>query len=175
MAVRPEVRPSDASQSQRDTLYSAPMSANPPGTLIALDVGTKTIGLAVCDPLRILARPLSTLSRKGVRKDVARLLPVLLQQNAVGLVVGLPLGLDGSETRSCRLARQVGDALAEASGLPLAYHDERYSSVEAERRLLEMDHSRRRRKQTIDQAAAAVILQDFLDSSESSGFARREF
>jgi putative Holliday junction resolvase len=151
------------------------MSASLPGPLIALDVGTKTIGLAVCDPMRILARPLSTLGRKGVKKDVARLLPLLEEHGIVGLVVGLPLGLDGAETRSTHLARQVGDALAEASGLPLAYHDERFSSVEAERRLLAMDRSRKRRKQTIDQAAAAVILQDFLDSSESYGFALRDF
>jgi putative Holliday junction resolvase len=150
------------------------MSAVNPGTLIALDVGTKTIGLAVCDPLRILARPLCTLARKGVRQDVAKLLPTLQEHGVVGIVVGLPLGLDGSETRSCRLARQVGDALAEASGLPLAYHDERFSSVEAERRLLASDTSRVKRKKTIDQAAAAVILQDFVDSSESSGFALQD-
>lgn len=149
------------------------MSTVNPGSLIALDVGTKTIGLALCDALRILARPVSTLARRGVRQDVARLLPILDEHSVVGIVVGLPLGLDGSETRSCRLARQVGDALAEASGLPLAYHDERFSSVEAERRLLAQDMSRKKRKQRIDQAAATVILQDFLDSSESRAFAAR--
>ncbi len=147
------------------------MRATPAGPLIALDVGTKTIGLAVCDPLRMLARPLSTLRRQGVNKDVARLLPTVQQAGAVGLVVGLPLGLDGSETRSTRLARQMGDALAAATGLPLAYHDERFSSVQAERYLLEQDASRARRKRSIDQAAAAVILQDFIDSSESRDFA----
>jgi putative Holliday junction resolvase len=147
------------------------MSATAPGALIALDVGTKTIGVAACDPMRILARPLTTVHRKGVRKDVARLLPLVEDHAVVGLVVGLPLELDGGESRICRLARQVGDALAEATGLPLAYHDERYSSVEAERRLLATDTSRKKRKLTIDQAAAAVILQDFLDSSESRGFA----
>jgi putative Holliday junction resolvase len=147
------------------------MSATAPGPLIALDVGTKTIGVAVCDPMRMLARPLTTVHRQGVRKDVAELLPLVEESAAVGLVVGLPLELDGSESRMCRLARQVGDALAETTGLPLAYHDERYSSVEAERRLLATDSSRKKRKQTIDQVAAAVILQDFLDSSESHGFA----
>jgi len=150
------------------------MSPLPAGSLMALDVGTKTIGMAVCGPLRLLARPLATLKRKGVNKDVARLLPLLASHDIVGLVVGLPLALDGQETRSTRLARQVGDALSAASGLPLAYHDERFSSVEAERRLLAQDMSRRKRKQRIDQAAAAVILQDFLDSSESRDFARPE-
>lgn len=148
------------------------MSATLPGPLIALDVGTKTIGLAVCDPMRILAHPLSTLARKGVRQDVARLRPILAEHGIVGIVTGLPLGLDGAENRSTHLARQVGDALAQASGLPVAYHDERFSSVEAERRLLAQDMSRKKRKQRIDQAAATVILQDFMDSSESLGFAR---
>ncbi len=157
-----------------DTLYSAHMSPSHPGPLIALDVGTKTIGVAVCDPMRLIARPHSTLSRKGVRKDVAKLLPLAQELMAVGIVVGLPIGLDGQETRSSRLARQVGDALAEASGLPLAYHDERFSSVQAERMLLEQDLSRKKRKQRIDQSAAAVILQDFVDSQESSGFARKK-
>jgi len=147
------------------------MNTTRPGSLIALDVGTKTIGLAVCDALRILARPVSTVARKGVGKDVATMLPILAEHGVVGIVVGLPLELDGAETRSCRLARQVGDALGEASGLPVAYHDERFSSVEAERRLLARNMSRKKRKQTIDQAAATVILQDFMDSVESSGFA----
>ena len=142
-----------------------------PGPLLALDVGTRTIGLATCDPGRLLARPVRTLTRQGVRQDVARLLPVVAEAGAVGLVVGLPLGLDGAETRSCHLARQVGDALAAATGLPLAYHDERFSSVEAERLLIAQGRSRQRRHQTIDQTAAAVILQDFLDSSESACFA----
>ena len=147
------------------------MTTSTPGPLLALDVGTRTIGLATCDPLRMLARPLSTLSRRGVRKDVLALQPVVEGQGVVGLVVGLPLGLDSSETRSTRLARQVGDALAEATGLPLVYHDERFSTVEAQRRLLETGTSRSRRKSLIDAAAAAVILQDFIDSSESVGFA----
>ncbi|MFH1469132.1 MAG: Holliday junction resolvase RuvX [Pseudomonadota bacterium] len=142
-----------------------------PGPLLALDVGTQTIGIATCDPGRILARPVSTLARKGVRQDVARLVPIAADLGVVGLVVGLPLALDGGETRSVRLARQVGDALAAAMGLPLVYHDERFSSVEAERVLIAQGRSRQRRKGTIDQAAAAVILQDFLDSSESAGFA----
>jgi len=142
-----------------------------PGPLLALDVGTRTVGLAVCDPERLLARPHSTLARAGVRQDVARLSPLCAELGVVGLVVGLPLGLDGEPTRSTRLARQVGEALAAATGLPLAWQDERFSSVEAERRLLEQGLSREARKARIDRAAAAVILQDFLDSSASAAFA----
>ncbi len=139
------------------------------GRALALDVGTKTIGLAISDPLGMFAQPLFTLSRRGVRKDVAALLPTLSEREVRVLVVGLPLELDGSEARSARLARQVGEALAEASGLPLVYIDERYSSVEAERHLLAADLSRARRKAVIDQAAAAVILQSWLDHGDWSG------
>ena len=86
------------------------------------------------------------------------------------LLAGAALGLDGGETRSTRLARQIGDAVAEGSDLPVTYHDERFSSVEAERRLIERDVSRKARKKRIDQSAAAVILQDFLESVGSAGF-----
>ncbi len=141
------------------------------GPLLALDVGTRTIGLAASDPTRMLASPLLTISRTGLRGDVEKLLPIVREQQIVGLVVGLPLALDGSMTRSVRLARQVGEALAAATSLPVAYHDERYSSVEAARLLLEQGLGRRKRRERIDQAAAAVILQDFLDSGESAGFA----
>ena len=84
------------------------------------------------------------------------------------MVVGLPLELDDSEKRSARLARQVGEALGEALGIPPTYVDERYSSVDAERSLIESDLSRKRRKQVIDQAAAVLILQSWLDHGDFS-------
>lgn len=141
------------------------------GRLMALDVGTKTIGVAKCDELRMLASPHSTLSRKSVKIDSQALAVIAQELEIVGLVVGLPLSLDGSENRSVKLAKQVGDALAQILSLPLIYHDERFSSVEAEKKLIEQNRSRKKRKQTIDQSAACVILQDFIDSSESNGFA----
>jgi putative Holliday junction resolvase len=141
------------------------------GRLLALDVGTKRIGVAVCDSLRMMASPLTTVKRQSVRVDSAAIGAIAVNEAVVGVVVGLPLGLDGGDTRSTRLARQVGEAVRGVTGLPLAYHDERFSSVEAERRLLEQDLSRKARKARIDQSAAAVILQDFIDSSESEGFA----
>lgn len=119
----------------------------------------------------MLAVPLCTLARQGVRADVLALGELLRRESAVGVVVGLPLGLDGADTRSTRLARQLGEALALASGLPLAWQDERFSTVEAERRLLEVGHDRRARKERIDQVAAAVILQDFMDGPEGHLFA----
>lgn len=136
------------------------------GRVMALDVGTKTIGIAISDPLRMFPQPHSTLRREGVNKDVARLLPLIAELEVDHLVVGLPLELDGEESRSARLARQVGDAVRDASGLTLSYIDERYSSVEAERWLLQADLSRSRRKQVIDQAAAIVILRSYLDHGD---------
>lgn len=132
------------------------------GRVAALDVGTKTIGIAVTDPLRLFGQPVLTMRRAGVNKDVAALRSVLGEYTPDLVVVGLPYELDGSEGRSARLARQIGEALAQAAGVEVAYQDERYSSVEAERFLIAQDVSRARRKQVIDQAAAVVILESWL-------------
>lgn len=129
---------------------------------LGLDVGTKTIGVAVTDPLGLMAHPVTTLSRKGVRKDVEKLCVLVTDREIAQIVVGLPYELDGTEARPARLARQIGDALAEATGLPLAYVDERFSSVAAERQLLAANLSRAKRKQVIDQQAAVVILESWL-------------
>ncbi|MEE2751124.1 MAG: Holliday junction resolvase RuvX [Myxococcota bacterium] len=133
------------------------------GRALGLDVGTKTIGVAVSDEMGIAAQPVCTLARKGVRKDVERLVPLFEELEVEHLVVGLPLDLDGEEQRSARLARQVGDALGDAVGIPPVYIDERYSSVEAEAALVRAGLSRKKRKGVIDQAAAILILQSWLD------------
>ena len=130
--------------------------------ILSLDVGTKTIGVAKSDPLGTFAQPVITIRRQGVRKDVARIMELVTQYEINCVVVGLPLELDGTEERSARLARQIGEAVSETVELPVFYVDERFSSVEAERRLLEMDVSRARRKELIDQAAAMIILERFL-------------
>jgi putative Holliday junction resolvase len=136
------------------------------GRVMGLDVGTKTIGIAVSDPTRMLASPVRTLSRRSVREDTEQLAKIVAEQGIELLVVGLPYELDGSETRSARLARQIGEALGARTGLPVRYVDERYSSVDAERQLIEAGMSRARRKQVIDQAAAVLILQSYLDHPE---------
>ena len=136
--------------------------------VMALDVGTKTIGVAVTDPLRMFAQPRTTIARKGVAKDVQALAPHIEELRPAVIVVGLPYELDGTEERSARLARQIGEALREAYAIEIVYQDERFSSVEAERRLIASDVSRARRKQVIDQAAAMVILESWLASSSSS-------
>ena len=130
--------------------------------VIGLDVGTKTIGVAATDPLGMLASPVCTVSRKGVKKDVAVLQRILDEKEAGAVVVGLPYELDGSEARSARLARQIGEAVQESSGLDVHYVDERFSSVEAERRMIEAGASRKKRKQVIDQVAAVIILETWM-------------
>ena len=135
---------------------------------MALDVGTKTIGVAVSDPLGMLAHPVVTLSRKGVRQDTVKIAELVTAREVGRVVVGLPLELDGTEERSARLARQIGVAVRASAGLPVGYLDERYSSVDAERQLIEADVSRERRKAIIDQQAAVLILQSFLDAGESA-------
>ena len=134
--------------------------------ILALDVGTKTIGIAVGSVEACLPRPHSTLGRKGVKKDVARLMHICTSLSVDAVVVGLPYELDGTEGRSARLARQVGDALGEASGLPIHYQDERYSTLEAEDRLRKSGISARDQKAIIDQEAAAVILGDWFKQNQ---------
>jgi putative Holliday junction resolvase len=133
------------------------------GRVIGLDVGTKTIGVAMSDPTRMLASPVTTVARQGVQKDVERLVALMDGRGVDAIVVGLPYELDGAEERSARLARQVGDALAARAGLPVTYVDERFTSVEASRLLIASGARRKKRKEVIDQAAAMLILQSFLD------------
>lgn len=133
--------------------------------VLGLDVGTKTIGVAVSDPGRVLASPVRTLSRRSVQQDVAALLHLAAELAAGEAILGLPYELDGSEGRSARLARQIGGGLA-AGGLVVRYVDERFTSVEAERRLIEAGMSRARRREVIDQQAAVGILQSWLDHPE---------
>ncbi len=134
------------------------------GSVLALDVGTKTIGLAGTDPMRMLALPLHTLARQSVVKDADALALLCKSRRVSQLVVGLPLELDGSEGRSARLARQVGEALAGRTGLPLAYVDERFSTVEAKNRLREAGLNERQQRSVVDAAAAAVILEDWMSA-----------
>jgi putative Holliday junction resolvase len=136
------------------------------GRALALDVGTKTIGVAMSDPGRRLASPVRTLSRKSVAADTAELAALVVAEGVDVVVVGLPLELDGTEDRSARLARQVGTALASRCGVAVVYVDERFTSVDADRQLIEAGLSRDRRRRVIDQAAAVLILRSFLEHPE---------
>lgn len=137
---------------------------------LALDVGTRTIGLAISDPDRIVATAWETLMRKGEVADVAELLRRIDDREVGHVVVGLPLELDGREGRRAkrvlRLVEVLRGALEGRDGdsVPIAMWDERFSTAAAERTLKEADVSRARRKQKIDAVAAQVILQGWLDA-----------
>ena len=128
---------------------------------VALDVGSKTIGVAVASVDARLPTPQFIVARQSVARDVAELIERL--DDVAEWVVGLPYLPSGDEGRSAKLARQIGVALGEATGLPVHYQDETLSSVEAEERLREAGHRSRAIKGLIDSWAAAVILEDWLN------------
>ncbi len=131
--------------------------------LLGLDVGTKTIGLALSDVMRQIATPLETIRRTKFQADAARLLELAREHGVGGLVIGLPINLDGSEGPRAQSTRAFARSLAPLTDLPLAFWDERLSTAAAERALLEADTSRKRRAELIDKMAAAYILQGALD------------
>ena len=144
------------------------------GRLLALDVGEKRVGLAVCDEMQTLASPLMVLVRRSRDEDVERLRRVVAEQVAVGLVVGHPLNADGSAGKQASQAARYGHRLANAVGLSVVLWDEYGSSREAAQRLAHTSKSRRRAP--LDAEAAAVILQDYLDRIEEvSGEYHNEF
>jgi putative Holliday junction resolvase len=133
------------------------------GSLLGLDLGTKTIGIAVSDPDRKLAAPVVTIARGRFASDAERLLKLAEERHVVGFVLGLPLNMDGSEGPRAQATRAFARNLAKLTALPIALWDERLSTAAVERVLIEADASRRKRKAVIDQHAAAYILQGALD------------
>lgn len=139
-------------------------AALPPATAIAgLDFGTKTIGVAVSDGLRSVASPLRTIRRRKFTQDAAELRGIIDERRLGGLILGLPRNMDGTEGPRCQSTRAFARNLSGLVDLPIAFWDERLSTVAAERALLEADTSRKRRNEVIDHVAAAVILQGALD------------
>lgn len=135
-----------------------PMSA-----LMGLDLGTKTIGVAVSDTFRSVSTPLETVRRKKFSIDAARLLELISERKIAGIVLGLPFNMDGSEGPRCQSTRAFARNLARLTDVPITFWDERLSTVAAERALLEADTSRKRRSEVIDHVAAGYILQGLLD------------
>ncbi|SDD24330.1 putative holliday junction resolvase [Paracoccus isoporae] len=133
------------------------------GAIAGLDLGTKTIGVAVSDGLRQVASPLTVIRRKKFTLDAQALLAILTERGLTGLVLGLPRNMDGSEGPRCQSTRAFARNLSRLTDLPIGFWDERLSTVAAERALLEADTSRRRRAEVIDQVAAGYILQGVLD------------
>ncbi|WP_375259814.1 Holliday junction resolvase RuvX [Citreimonas sp.] len=135
----------------------------PMQALAGLDLGDKTIGVAVSDSMRAVASPLQTIRRRKFTLDAEALLAVLQQRGIGGLILGLPHNMDGSEGPRCQSTRAFARNFSRLWDGPIGFWDERLSTVAAERALLEADTSRRRRAEVIDHVAAAYILQGALD------------
>ena len=133
------------------------------GPLFGLDLGTKTIGVAVSDVFRSVASPLETIRRRKFTLDAEALLTIAASREGAGYVLGLPRNMDGSEGPRCQSTRAFARNLEGVTDLPIGFWDERLSTVAAERALLEADTSRRRRAEVIDHVAASFILQGALD------------
>lgn len=132
--------------------------------LLGLDVGEKTIGLALSDPALIVASPISTIKRTKFTADANALLKLAAERGVGGLVIGLPLNMDGSEGPRCQSVRQFAANLLKLKDLPILFWDERLSTMAVEREMIAHDVTRARRDKVVDQAAAAFILQGVLDS-----------
>ncbi|MFN3936268.1 MAG: Holliday junction resolvase RuvX [Gemmobacter sp.] len=133
------------------------------GGLAGLDLGTRTIGVAVSDGLRRVATPLLTIRRRKFTQDAAVLLSLLSDRALAGVILGLPRNMDGSEGPRAQSTRAFARNLAALTPLPIGFWDERLSTVAAERALIEADTSRKRRSEVIDHVAAGYILQGALD------------
>ena len=132
-------------------------------SLIGLDLGTKTIGVAVSDTILSVATPIKTIKRKKFSTDADQLLRIISIKNCCGVVVGLPKNMDGSEGPRAQSTRAFARNFSAKTQLPITFWDERLSTVAAEKALLEADTTRKRRAEVIDHVAAAYILQGFLD------------
>ncbi len=136
----------------------------PEARLLGLDVGKRTVGLALSDVRRTVASPMETINRTKLALDIERIRAIVARQNVGGLVAGLPVSMDGTEGPRCQSVRQFAADLTRAIDLPLAFFDERLSTAAVERLLIdEADMSRKRRDEVIDKMAAAYILQGALD------------
>jgi putative holliday junction resolvase len=135
----------------------------PRGALIGLDLGTKTVGVAVSDPDRRLATGVTTLARRNFTADAAKLLALAAERSAIGFVLGLPLNMDGSEGPRAQSTRAFARNFAKLTDLPIALWDERLSTAAVERALIDADVSRAKRAAVIDEHAAIFILQGALD------------
>ncbi|WP_084863909.1 Holliday junction resolvase RuvX [Salibaculum halophilum] len=153
----------------RDTPEAFAAALPPMAPVAGLDLGTKTIGIALSDRLHTVATPLETLKRRKFTADAEALLALVARREVGGLVLGLPRNMDGTEGPRAQSTRAFARNLSQLTDLPLTFWDERLSTVAAERALLEADASRKRRAEVIDHVAAGVILQGMLDRMRNIG------
>ena len=134
------------------------------GVLLGIDPGSKTIGVAASDSLQLTAHPVETIQRgKKLAPSLTRLFELFDDRSAIGLVIGLPLNMDGSAGPRAQSARALARHILQVRDIPIAFQDERMTSQGAERAMLEADLSRARRAELIDKSAAALILQTAID------------
>lgn len=131
--------------------------------LMGLDVGTKTIGLALSDTTLTIATPMETIKRKKFTQDAEKIIKYMEEQNGGGFVIGLPINMDGSEGPKCQSIRQFSKNLEKLTDLAITFWDERWSTNAVTRTLIEADTSRAKRKEVVDKMAASYILQGALD------------
>ncbi len=135
------------------------------GRLLGLDLGAKTIGMALSDLRRRVASPMDTVKRRKFTQDAERLERVIAENEVVGVVLGLPVLMDGAEGPRCQSTRQFASNLSKRIGPPISFWDERLSTAAVERMMIdEMDLTRKRRSEVVDKLAAAYILQGALDA-----------
>ncbi|GAB4125616.1 MAG: Holliday junction resolvase RuvX [Rhodothalassiaceae bacterium] len=146
-----------------DDLLALARALRPGERLLGLDVGTKTIGLALSDRLRSIASPYETISRRRFREDAARIAEIVAREGVGGFVLGLPVNMDGSEGPRAQGVRAFARNLHEKIPLPQSFQDERLSTAAVTRMLIEADTSRKRRAELVDKLAAGYILQAALD------------
>lgn len=149
-------------------LHDFAAALQPGQRLIGIDVGTKTLGLALSDVGRMIASALETIRRTKFKIDATRLLDIAAEHRIGGFVIGLPLNLDGTQGPRAQATRAFARNLAALTPLPLLLWDERLSTAEAERMLIAADTSRQRRAELIDKLAATIILQGALDRLRAS-------
>jgi putative Holliday junction resolvase len=140
------------------------------GRLLGIDLGEARIGLALSDPLGLTAQPLEPLVRTALRRDLRRLAELISSNDVVTVVVGLPLLLSGAEGEAARRAREFADALRRRTpGTEVVLWDERLTTAEAERTMIQGGVRRRRRRRVVDGLAAVLILQGYLEARETRG------
>lgn len=144
-------------------------SVDPPGRLAAVDYGTVRLGVAITDPEQRFASPLANYTRRTPALDGAWFRQLVRAESIVGFVVGLPVHLDGRESQKSREARAFGQWLAEGTGVPVAYFDERFTSREAEQLLIAAEVPRARRKERLDKLAAQILLTAYLEARSRGG------
>ncbi|MBM4090442.1 MAG: Holliday junction resolvase RuvX [Planctomycetes bacterium] len=148
---------------------SAPTPTTPfpaRGRLAGIDFGTVRLGVAISDPRRTLASPYSNYTRSGPAADARYFQQLVAREDVVGFVVGLPVHMSGEESEKCRQARAFGAWLSEATGCPVRFFDERYTTREAELLLGEAHMTRKKRKRRLDMIAAQLLLAGYLESDQ---------